>query len=103
MHSRMAGALTCFAGICVKLVFLNLSKLLPVREPHAYTACRISRVGMFTINSPDSSIRVWLWRVGARLMARSGGLIEVGMAHATVVMFGLLVFPIHEISTVCIG
>ena len=58
---------------------------------------------MLTINSPDSSIRVWLWRVGARLMSRSGGLIEVGMAHATVVMFGLLAFPIHETSTVCMG
>ena len=58
---------------------------------------------MFTMNSPDSSIRVWLCRVGARLMAKSGGLIEVGMAHATVVMFGLLAFPIHEINTVCIG
>jgi len=37
-------------------------------------------------------------RVGARLMARSGGLSEVGIAHATVVMFGLLVFP-HMKST----
>jgi hypothetical protein len=36
-------------------------------------------------------------------MAISGGLIEVGMAHATVVMFGLLAFPTHEISTVCMG
>src|SRR5665647_317785 len=58
---------------------------------------------MLTINSPDSSIRVWLWRVGARLMASSGGLIEVGMAQATVVIFGLLAFPTHEISTVCMG
>jgi hypothetical protein len=55
------------------------------------------------MNSPDSSIKVWLWRVGARLIAKSGGLIDVGMAHATVVMFGLLAFPIQEISTVCIG
>lgn len=58
---------------------------------------------MFTMNSPDSSIKVWLWRVGAKLMAKRGGLIEVGMAHATVVMLGLLAFPTHEINTVCIG
>ena len=58
---------------------------------------------MFTMNSPDSSIKVWLWRVGARLMAKSGGLIEVGIAHAAVVMFGLFAFPMHEIRTVCIG
>jgi hypothetical protein len=30
-------------------------------------------------------------------------LIEVGMAHATVVMFGLFAFPMHEIRTVCMG
>ena len=36
-------------------------------------------------------------------MARSGGFIEVGIAHATVVMFGLAAFPTHETSTVCIG
>ena len=63
----------------------------------------ISSVGMFTMNSPDSSIKVWEWRVGARLMAKSGGLIEVGIAHARVVMFGLPAFPTHETSTVCIG
>lgn len=58
---------------------------------------------MFTMNSPDSSIRVWEWRVGARLMAKSGGLIEVGIAQATVVMFGLFAFPMHETRTVCMG
>jgi hypothetical protein len=44
-----------------------------------------------------------VWRVGARLMARSGGLIEVGIAHATVVAFGLLAFPTVETNTVCMG
>ena len=58
---------------------------------------------MFTMNSPDSSIRVWEWRVGARLTAKSGGLPEVGIAHAAVVMFGLPDFPTHEIRTVCMG
>ena len=34
MHSRIAGALTFLPGIAVRLAFLNLSKLLPVKEPH---------------------------------------------------------------------
>ena len=55
------------------------------------------------MNSPDSSIRVWVCRVGARLIANRGGLIEVGIAHATVVTLGLLAFPIHETRTVCMG
>jgi hypothetical protein len=44
-----------------------------------------------------------VWRVGARLMARRGGLIEVGIAQATVVTFGLLAFPTAETNTVCMG
>lgn len=58
---------------------------------------------MFTMNSPDSSISVCEWRVGARLIAKRGGLRDVGIAHARVVMFGFPAFPIHETSTVCIG
>ena len=41
--------------------------------------------------------------MGARLIAKSGGLIEVGITQATVVMFGLAAFPTHETSAVCIG
>ena len=55
------------------------------------------------MNSPDASMRVWEWRVGARLMAKSGGLIEVGIAHAKVVTFGLPAFPRQETRTVCMG
>ena len=58
---------------------------------------------MFTVNSPDSSIRVWVWRVGARLMAKRGGFMEVGIAHATVVTLGLFAFPMQETKTVCNG
>jgi hypothetical protein len=83
--------------------FLNLSKLRPERLPQVYTAWRVSRVGMFTMNSPDSSMRVWLWRPGAMLIARSGGLFDVGIAHARVVMLGLAAFPRQETSTVCMG
>jgi hypothetical protein len=36
-------------------------------------------------------------------MAKSGGLMEVGIAHARVVMLGLPAFPLHETKTVCIG
>jgi hypothetical protein len=36
-------------------------------------------------------------------MATSGGLIDVGMAHARVVMLGLFAFPMQETKTVCIG
>ena len=90
-------------GIGVRFAFLNLSKLLPENAPHARTACSISRVGMFTMNSPDSSIRVWEWRWGERLMVINGGSIEVGIAHAMVVMLGLPLFPTHETSTVCMG
>jgi hypothetical protein len=36
-------------------------------------------------------------------MASSGGLPEVGIAQATVVMFGLPAFPTAETSTVCMG
>jgi hypothetical protein len=36
-------------------------------------------------------------------MAKSGGLIEVGIAQATVVMLGLPVFPKHETKTMCNG
>jgi hypothetical protein len=42
-------------------------------------------------------------RTSAMLMATRGGLIEVGMAHASVMMFGFPFFPIQETSTVCIG
>ena len=55
------------------------------------------------MNSPDSSINVWEWHPGARLMASSGGLPEVGIAQATVVMFGLPAFPTQETRTVCMG
>ena len=103
MHSRIAGAFIFLLGRGVRLVFLNLSKLLPVSDPQAYTAWRVSRVGMFTVNSPDSSMSVWEWRVGAMLMARSGGFAEVGIAQASVIMLGLFVFPVHETKTVCMG
>ena len=73
---------------------MNRMHRLPARSPS---------VGMFTMNSPDSSIRLWEWRVGARLMATSGGLMEVGIAHARVVMLGLFAFPMQETRTVCIG
>ena len=103
MHSRIAGALTFLPGIGVRFAFLNLSKLLPENAPQASTACSNSKVGMFTMNSPDSSIRVWEWLWGARLMAKSGGSIEVGIAHAMVVMLGLSLFPTHDMRTVCMG
>jgi hypothetical protein len=103
MHSRIAGAFSFLAGIGVRFAFLNLSKLLPVNEPHATTAWSSSSVGMFMMNSFVSSMRVWEWRGGARLIATSGGLPEVGIAQARVVMFGLPVFPVQEIRTVCIG
>ncbi len=51
------------------------------------------------MNSPDSSISVWLCRVGERLIAKRGGLVEVGIAQVTVVMFGLAPFPIDESTT----
>ncbi len=102
-HSRTAGALTFLAGIGVKFAFLNLSKLLPVKEPQATTACKSSSVGMLTINSPDSAIRVCEWRFGERLIAKSGGSLEVGIAHARVVTLGLPALPTHETRTVCIG
>lgn len=66
-------------------------------------AWSVSRVGMLTMNSPVCSMRVWVWRVGAMLMARSGGLFEVGMVHAMVVMLGLFVFPWQVMSVVCMG
>lgn len=103
MHSRIAGALIFFPGIGVRLAFLNLSKLLPVSDPHAYTAWRFSKVGIFTVNSPDSSMSVWECRVGAMLTARSGGLVEAGIAQASVIMLGLLELPMHETKTVCMG
>lgn len=103
MHSCMAGALIFLPGIGVRLVFLNLSKLLPVRAPHAYVACRASRVGMLMVNSPVSSMSVWEWRPGAMLTARRGGLVEAGIAHARVVALGLPVFPTQETITVCMG
>ena len=103
MHSRIAGALIFLLGIGVRLVFLNLSKLRPVRDPQAYTAWRVSRVGMFTVNSPDASIRVWEWRVGAMLMAIRGGFAEAGMAQASVIMLGLFVLAVQETRTVCMG
>jgi len=103
MHSRIPGALTFFPGICVRLAFLNLSKFLPVSEPQAYTACRISSVGMLTMNSPDSSMSLWLCRPGATLIAINGGFADVGIAHARVVMFGFASLPLHEIITVCMG
>lgn len=37
------------------------------------------------------------------LTATSGGLIEVGIAHARVMMLGFPVLPLHDRSTVCIG
>lgn len=60
-------------------------------------------MGMLTVNSPVCSMMVWVCRVGAMLMARSGGLFEVGMVHARVVMFGLFVFGWQVISVVCMG
>jgi hypothetical protein len=103
MHSRIAGAFIFLLGRGVRLVFLNLSKLRPVRDPQAYTAWRVSRVGMFTVNAPDCSISGWEWRVGAMLRAMSGGFVEVGIAQARVIMLGLFVLLVHETNTVCIG
>jgi hypothetical protein len=60
-------------------------------------------VGMFMVNSWLSSIKVWMWRWGARLTATKAGLLLVGIAHATVVVLGLPVLPIAETRTVCIG
>jgi hypothetical protein len=37
------------------------------------------------------------------LMATSGGLIDVGIAQAKVMMLGFPVFPTQETRTVCIG
>ena len=37
------------------------------------------------------------------LTATRGGLIEVGIAHAQVVILGLPAFPAQETRTVCIG
>lgn len=99
----MEGALTVFPGMGVRPAFLNLSKLRPLKVPHAITACRMSIGGMFTVNSPDSSIRVWLWRWGERLIAIKAGLALVGIAQATVVTLGLPAFPTHETSTACMG
>ena len=45
----------------------------------------------------------WEWWVGMRLMAKSGGSLEVGIAHATVVTLGLPALPTHETKTVCMG
>jgi hypothetical protein len=36
-------------------------------------------------------------------MATSGGFIDVGIAHAKVMMLGFPVLPMQETSTVCIG
>jgi hypothetical protein len=63
----------------------------------------MSIVGMLTTNSFVSSIRAKECLSGQMLTATRCGLIDAGIAQAKVIMFGLLVFPMQETSTVCIG
>jgi hypothetical protein len=60
-------------------------------------------VGMLTMNSFVSLMRTCEYRFGEMLIATNGGFMEVGIAHARVIMFGLPVLPWHVTSTVCIG
>jgi hypothetical protein len=54
-------------------------------------------------NSPVSSISRWEQRFGAMLMTTMGGLIEVGMVQAKVIMFDLPVLSAQLTKTVCLG
>lgn len=59
--------------------------------------------GYYTTNSRVSLISPCEWRVGLTLMATRGGLIDVGITHANVIMFAFPALPVQVTSTVCIG
>ena len=103
MHSRIMGGFTFCAGADVSPVSLNLSCSLPLFLPQKNVASNMSIVGMLITNSFVSSISLCEYLSGLMLMATSGGLIEVGIAHARVMMFGFPVLPVHETRMVCIG
>lgn len=91
------------AGNDVKPASLNLSWSLPLVLPQSRVSLSISIVGMLMTNSLVSSMRACECLLGLTLMATNGGFIEVGIAHARVMMLGLPVLPMHVTSTVCIG
>lgn len=102
-HSFIAGDFTFFAGKGVKPVSLNLSWSLPLTLPQNRVSFRMLIVGMLTTNSFVSSIRLCECLRGEMLIATNGGLIDVGITHAKVIMFGFPFLPMQETRTVCIG
>jgi len=75
-------------------VILNLSCSRPDRRPQNKTSWARSKVGMLTMNSPDSKMISCEYLSGRMLMASRGGSALTGMIHATVIMLGFPVLPL---------
>ena len=103
MHSFIMGGFTFLAGCGVRCASVNLLWFLPLILPQSSVSSSLFVVGMLITNSSVSWMRVCECLFGAMLIATRGGVMEVGIAQARVMMFGFPVLLTQETRTVCMG